>query len=133
MHDIAQKQIFFKKLSELDPDPDLVLKFPDPAKRSGSATLDNLQRKPHIVGGCRSRKAQKLASFSLTLNLVKETERFPTSQGFCSCLCCTLTCTRPFTPVAKIICTQGPAFVPLSYCRLRLVPDVDTSVPCRFD
>jgi hypothetical protein len=36
MHDIAQKQIFFKKLPELDPDPDLVVKFPDPAKRSGS-------------------------------------------------------------------------------------------------
>jgi hypothetical protein len=30
MHDIAQKQIFFKKLPELDPDPDLVVKFPDP-------------------------------------------------------------------------------------------------------
>ncbi len=29
-----------KKLPELDPDPDLVEKFPDPAKRSGSATLD---------------------------------------------------------------------------------------------
>jgi hypothetical protein len=41
MHDIAQKQIFFKKLPELDPDLDLVVKFPapDPAKRSGSATL----------------------------------------------------------------------------------------------
>jgi hypothetical protein len=41
MHDIAQKQIFLKKLPELDPDPDLVVKFPDPAKRSGagSATL----------------------------------------------------------------------------------------------
>jgi hypothetical protein len=39
MHDIAQKQIFFKKLPELDPDPDLVVKYPDPAKRSGSATL----------------------------------------------------------------------------------------------
>jgi hypothetical protein len=41
MHDIAQKQIFFKKLPELDPDQDLVVKFPDPdpAKRSGSATL----------------------------------------------------------------------------------------------
>jgi hypothetical protein len=36
MHDIAQKQIFFKKLPELDPDPDLVVKFPDPEKRSGS-------------------------------------------------------------------------------------------------
>ncbi len=36
MHDIAQKQIFFKKLPELDPDPDLVVKYPDPAKRSGS-------------------------------------------------------------------------------------------------
>jgi hypothetical protein len=36
MHDIAQKQIFFKKLPELDPEPDLVVKFPDPAKRSGS-------------------------------------------------------------------------------------------------
>jgi hypothetical protein len=38
MHDIAQKQIFFNKLPELDPDPDLVVKFPDPdpAKRSGS-------------------------------------------------------------------------------------------------
>jgi hypothetical protein len=36
MHDIAQKQIFFFKLPELDPDPDLVVKFPDPAKRSGS-------------------------------------------------------------------------------------------------
>jgi hypothetical protein len=44
MHDIAQKHIFFKKLPELDPDPDLVVKFPDPAKSpdptgSGSATL----------------------------------------------------------------------------------------------
>jgi hypothetical protein len=41
MHDIAQKQIFFFKLPELDPDQDLVVKFPDPAKRSGfgSATL----------------------------------------------------------------------------------------------
>jgi hypothetical protein len=42
MHDIAQKHIFFK-LPELDPDPDLVVNFPDPAKRSGfgsgSATL----------------------------------------------------------------------------------------------
>jgi hypothetical protein len=28
MHDIAQKQIFFKKLPE--PDPDLVVKYPDP-------------------------------------------------------------------------------------------------------
>jgi hypothetical protein len=38
MHDIAQKQIFFFKLPELDPDPDLVVNFPDPdpAKRSGS-------------------------------------------------------------------------------------------------
>jgi hypothetical protein len=38
MHDIALKQIFFLKLPELDPDPDLVVKFPDPdpAKRSGS-------------------------------------------------------------------------------------------------
>jgi hypothetical protein len=38
MHDIAQKQIFFYKLPELEPDPDLVVKFPDPdpAKRSGS-------------------------------------------------------------------------------------------------
>jgi hypothetical protein len=36
MHDIAQKQIFFFKLPELDPDPDLVVKFPDPAKRSKS-------------------------------------------------------------------------------------------------
>jgi hypothetical protein len=42
MHDIAQKQIFFFKLPELDRDPDLVVKFPDPdpAKRSGSATLE---------------------------------------------------------------------------------------------
>jgi hypothetical protein len=41
MHDIVQKQIFFYKLPELEPDPDLVVKFPDPAKRSGfgSATL----------------------------------------------------------------------------------------------
>jgi hypothetical protein len=43
MHDIAQKQIFFLKLPELDLDPDLVVKYPDPAKRSrsgsGSATL----------------------------------------------------------------------------------------------
>jgi hypothetical protein len=30
MLDIAQKQIFFKKLPELDPDPDLVVKFLDP-------------------------------------------------------------------------------------------------------
>jgi hypothetical protein len=30
MHDIAQKQIFFLKLPELDPDPDLAVKFPDP-------------------------------------------------------------------------------------------------------
>jgi hypothetical protein len=36
MHDIAQKQIFFLKPPELDPDLDLVVKFPDPAKRSGS-------------------------------------------------------------------------------------------------
>jgi hypothetical protein len=36
MHDIAQEQIFLKKLPELDPDPDLVVKFPDTAKRSGS-------------------------------------------------------------------------------------------------
>jgi hypothetical protein len=38
MHDIAQKQIFFFLLPELDPDPDLVVNFPDPdpAKRSGS-------------------------------------------------------------------------------------------------
>jgi hypothetical protein len=36
MHDIAQKQIFFKKLPELD--PDLVEKFPDPTG-FGSATL----------------------------------------------------------------------------------------------
>jgi hypothetical protein len=38
MHDIAQKQIFKKKLPELDPDPDLVVKLsdPDPAKMSGS-------------------------------------------------------------------------------------------------
>jgi hypothetical protein len=36
MHDIAQKQIFFKKLPELDPDPDLVVTFPDPPNRSGS-------------------------------------------------------------------------------------------------
>jgi hypothetical protein len=44
MHDIAQKQIFFYKLPELEPDPDVVVKFPDPEKRSGSgfgsATLD---------------------------------------------------------------------------------------------
>jgi hypothetical protein len=39
MHDIAQKQIFKKKLPELDPDPDLVVKFPDPAKRSGSGRI----------------------------------------------------------------------------------------------
>jgi hypothetical protein len=38
MHNIAKKQIFFKKLPELDPDPDLVAKFPDPAKRSGSGS-----------------------------------------------------------------------------------------------
>ncbi len=36
MHDIAQKQIFLFKLPELEPDPDLVVNFPDPAKRSGS-------------------------------------------------------------------------------------------------
>jgi hypothetical protein len=36
MHDIAQKHIFFFKLPELDPNPDLVMKFPDPAKKSGS-------------------------------------------------------------------------------------------------
>jgi hypothetical protein len=45
MHDIAQKQIFFFKLPELDLDPDLVVKFPDPdpAKKSGSgsATLNS--------------------------------------------------------------------------------------------
>jgi hypothetical protein len=43
MRDIAQKQIFFKKLPELDPDPDLVVKFPDPdpAKRSGSDRIRN--------------------------------------------------------------------------------------------
>jgi hypothetical protein len=36
MHDIAQKQIFFFKLPELVPDPDLKVKYPDldPAKRS---------------------------------------------------------------------------------------------------
>jgi hypothetical protein len=45
MHDIAQKQIFLFKLPELEPDPDLVVKFPDsdpdPTKKSGfgSATL----------------------------------------------------------------------------------------------
>ncbi len=33
MHDIAQKQIFLKKPPELDPNPDLVVKFPDPAKK----------------------------------------------------------------------------------------------------
>jgi hypothetical protein len=38
MHDISQKQIFFKKLPKLDPDPDLMVKFPDPTG-SGSATL----------------------------------------------------------------------------------------------
>jgi hypothetical protein len=38
MHDIAQKQIFFFNIPELDPDPDLVVKFPDPAKRSGSGS-----------------------------------------------------------------------------------------------
>jgi hypothetical protein len=32
MHDIAQKQIFFLKLPKLDPDPDLLVKFPDPTK-----------------------------------------------------------------------------------------------------
>jgi hypothetical protein len=36
MHDIAQKQIFLFKLQELEPDPDLVVNYPDPAKRSGS-------------------------------------------------------------------------------------------------
>jgi hypothetical protein len=43
MHDIAQKQIFFLTLPELDPDPDLVAKFsdPDPAKRSGSDRIRN--------------------------------------------------------------------------------------------
>jgi hypothetical protein len=43
MHDIAQKQIFFFKLPELDPDPDLVVNFPDPdpAKRSGSDRIRN--------------------------------------------------------------------------------------------
>jgi hypothetical protein len=44
MYDIAQRQIFLFKLPELD--PDLVVNFPNPAKRSGfgSATLvlDNL-------------------------------------------------------------------------------------------
>jgi hypothetical protein len=30
MQDIAQKQIFVKKLPELDPDPDWVVKFPNP-------------------------------------------------------------------------------------------------------
>jgi hypothetical protein len=30
MHNIAQKQIFIKKLPELDLDPELVVKFPDP-------------------------------------------------------------------------------------------------------
>jgi hypothetical protein len=42
MHDIAQKQIFFRKLPELDPDPDLEVKFPDPEKSpdsTGSGTL----------------------------------------------------------------------------------------------
>ncbi len=32
----TETDIFFFKLPELDPDPDLVVKFPDPAKRSGS-------------------------------------------------------------------------------------------------
>jgi hypothetical protein len=38
---VHRNRYFFKKLPELDPDPDLVVKFPDPdlAKRSGSATL----------------------------------------------------------------------------------------------
>jgi hypothetical protein len=54
MHDIAQKQMFFCKLRELDPDPDLVVKFPDPGldleKRSGSgsATLGPV----HLKGEC---------------------------------------------------------------------------------
>jgi hypothetical protein len=39
MHNIAQKQIFFLKLPELDPDPDLMVKYPDLAKRSGSDRL----------------------------------------------------------------------------------------------
>jgi hypothetical protein len=45
MHDIAQKQIFFKKLPELDPDPDLVVKFtdrPDPDPQHWSVVLNNL-------------------------------------------------------------------------------------------
>jgi hypothetical protein len=33
---LHRNRYFFKKLPELDPDPDLVVKFPDPAKRSGS-------------------------------------------------------------------------------------------------
>jgi hypothetical protein len=44
MHNIAQKQIFFLKLPELDLDPDLVVKYPDPAKRFGSATLAQMLR-----------------------------------------------------------------------------------------
>jgi hypothetical protein len=45
MHNIAQKQIFFFKLPEMDPDPDLVgirQKGPDPTG-SGSATLTGRQ------------------------------------------------------------------------------------------
>jgi hypothetical protein len=56
MHDIAQKQIFFFKLPELDPDPDLAVNFPDPdpAKGSGSgfgsATLPVPSHwKPNVV------------------------------------------------------------------------------------
>jgi hypothetical protein len=47
MHNIAQKQIFFYKLPELDPDLDLVVKFPDPdpAKRSGSIRIRNTGQK----------------------------------------------------------------------------------------
>jgi hypothetical protein len=55
MHDIAQKQIFFYKLPELDLDPDLVVKYPDPAKRTGSgfgsATLPSGPRT--LVGSLR--------------------------------------------------------------------------------
>jgi hypothetical protein len=64
MHDIAQKQVFFLKLPELDPDPDLVVKFLDaPAfslpRHNFSAQLlaelpDKLLRAPFIWLRCGS-------------------------------------------------------------------------------
>jgi hypothetical protein len=40
---LHRNRYFFKKLPELDPDPDLVVKFPDPAKMSGSDRIRNTE------------------------------------------------------------------------------------------